>query len=415
MSDLDRTAIHEVMEQGRVTIAKAGIHARLNARCSVLAAANPVYGKYDQYKTPMENIGLQDSLLSRFDLLFIMLDTMEPEQDRAVSEHVLRMHRYRGPGEQDGDALPLGSTVDVLTTEDPDSVQDEEQQLQIYEKHNSLLHGAKRRKEKLVSMEFMRKYIHVARLLKPVLTATAAAHIAEEYTRLRSQDLAAAQGARVCVCLNLPLAHHSYPATGSSPTSLSCLRSLREPLPPSFTLSSHSLHEPLQSSFCAAHSMKTAMDKVTNDILTMCDQGSLCLLVLLDLSAVFDTVGHSILLHRLSSHLNLQGSVLEWFRSSLSHRLHFITANGFSSTPHTVSCGVPQGSVLGPFLFTLPLGDVIHTHGVNFQIAVRNWPPRSPTNIQSIHFTVCSVKCFGTFSRREKRYIKCKDYYYYYY
>lgn len=184
------------MEQGRVTIAKAGIHARLNARCSVLAAANPVYGKYNQYKTPMENIGLQDSLLSRFDLLFIMLDQMDPEQDRAVSEHVLRMHRYRGAGEQDGDALPLGSAVDVLATEDPDALQDEEQELQIYEKHDNLLHGARRRKEKIVSMEFMRKYIHVAKIVKPMLTPEAANHIAEEYSSLRSQDQMSSDVAR---------------------------------------------------------------------------------------------------------------------------------------------------------------------------------------------------------------------------
>ncbi|XP_067901738.1 zygotic DNA replication licensing factor mcm3-like [Heterodontus francisci] len=196
MSDLDRTAIHEVMEQGRVTIAKAGIHARLNARCSVLAAANPVYGKYNQYKTPMENIGLQDSLLSRFDLLFIMLDQMDPEQDRAVSEHVLRMHRYRATGEQDGDALPLGSAVDILATEDPNATQEEEQELQIYEKHDNLLHGAKRRKEKIVSMEFMRKYIHVAKIVKPVLTSEAANYIAEEYSSLRSQDQMSSDVAR---------------------------------------------------------------------------------------------------------------------------------------------------------------------------------------------------------------------------
>lgn len=56
----------------------------------------------------MENIGLQDSLLSRFDLLFIMLDQMDPEQDREISDHVLRMHRYRAPGEQDGDGEAMG-------------------------------------------------------------------------------------------------------------------------------------------------------------------------------------------------------------------------------------------------------------------------------------------------------------------
>lgn len=190
MSDIDRTAIHEVMEQGKVTIAKAGIHASLNARCSVLAAANPVYGRYDQYKTPMENIGLQDSLLSRFDLLFVMLDIVDSEQDQVISDHVVRMHRYRNPTEQDGEALSLGGRLDVLSTKNPDLDFTEEVGGQVYQKYDPLLHGASRsRSDQLLSINFMRKYIHIARCMKPKLTKEASEVIAEEYSKLRSEEV----------------------------------------------------------------------------------------------------------------------------------------------------------------------------------------------------------------------------------
>uniref|UniRef100_A0A4W3GKP3 Reverse transcriptase domain-containing protein n=1 Tax=Callorhinchus milii TaxID=7868 RepID=A0A4W3GKP3_CALMI len=136
-------------------------------------------------------------------------------------------------------------------------------------------------------------------------------------------------------------------------------------------LSSHSLFEPLQSGFCSAHSTETALVKVTKDILSICDQGSLCLLVLLNLSVVFDTVDHAILLHRLSSVIHLSGTALAWFETYLTNRQQYICINGFSSRSYPVICGVPQGSILGPFLFLiymLPLGDVICRHGVHFHM-----------------------------------------------
>ncbi|CAI6375542.1 unnamed protein product [Macrosiphum euphorbiae] len=116
MSDIDRVTIHEAMEQGQVSISKAGIHAKLNARCSVLAAANPLGGYYNQRKTPRDNIGMHDSLLSRFDLMMIMLDVPDREKDISLRPHVVRIHRYRDPIEQEGEVLPLNPSVDVLST-----------------------------------------------------------------------------------------------------------------------------------------------------------------------------------------------------------------------------------------------------------------------------------------------------------
>jgi len=92
MEESDRTAIHEVMEQQTVSIAKSGITTTLNARTTVLAAANPVFGRYNPYKSPVENIDLPASLLSRFDLLFLLLDTVDAEKDKNLAMHVCKVH-----------------------------------------------------------------------------------------------------------------------------------------------------------------------------------------------------------------------------------------------------------------------------------------------------------------------------------
>src|SRR5918992_1535342 len=89
----DRSALHEVMEQQTCSVAKGGIVATLNARTSILSAANPMYGKYDPYKNITENVSLPIPLLTRFDLIYVIRDTPEKEKDNRVASHILEIHR----------------------------------------------------------------------------------------------------------------------------------------------------------------------------------------------------------------------------------------------------------------------------------------------------------------------------------
>ncbi|KAG0367465.1 putative ATP dependent DNA helicase [Gamsiella multidivaricata] len=104
MDESDRTAIHEVMEQQTISISKAGITTTLNARASILAAANPIYGRYNPRKSPVENINLPAALLSRFDILFLILDTANEENDSRLASHITYVHMHNQAPKMDFEA-----------------------------------------------------------------------------------------------------------------------------------------------------------------------------------------------------------------------------------------------------------------------------------------------------------------------
>nr|XP_042894859.1 DNA replication licensing factor mcm7-B isoform X1 [Parasteatoda tepidariorum] len=107
MMDSDRTAIHEVMEQQTISIAKAGILTTLNARVSILAAANPAYGRYNPKRSIEQNIQLPAALLSRFDLLWLIQDKPDKENDRRLADHITQVHMHCREPQANFDPMPM--------------------------------------------------------------------------------------------------------------------------------------------------------------------------------------------------------------------------------------------------------------------------------------------------------------------
>lgn len=136
-------------------------------------------------------------------------------------------------------------------------------------------------------------------------------------------------------------------------------------------LEHHDLLEECQSAYRKHHSVETALVRVQNDLLLAMDRKRCVLLILLDLSAAFDTVKHDVLLMRLEKRIGVVGTALCWFRSYLSNRTQYVKIGMATSSTKSIHTGVPQGSVLGPVLFSIytsPLGELVKSYGVGYHL-----------------------------------------------
>jgi len=146
----DQVAIHEAMEQQTISIAKAGIQATLNARASILAAANPTEGRYNKQKTLRQNLNLSSAIMSRFDLFFVVLDEQDERIDYAIANHIVALHQH--------------SSLDYIEEQPPYTTAE------------------------------MQRYIRYARAIKPQLSDEASRLLVEAYKELRHEDHSAEQG-----------------------------------------------------------------------------------------------------------------------------------------------------------------------------------------------------------------------------
>eukprot|EP00918_Siedleckia_nematoides_P074179 GHVU01162097.1.p1 GENE.GHVU01162097.1~~GHVU01162097.1.p1 ORF type:complete len:151 (-),score=1.78 GHVU01162097.1:174-626(-) len=127
----------------------------------------------------------------------------------------------------------------------------------------------------------------------------------------------------------------------------------------------------MQSAYTLGHSVETALLRVQNDILHALDQKKCVALILLDVSAAFDTLDDLVLRRTLKTRIGFDGIILDWFSSYLSSRIQQVNTDNSLSEPIKLCYGVPQGSVLRPILFTLytpPLANIVRNHNLSFQI-----------------------------------------------
>ena len=163
MTDQDRSSLHEAMESQRISVAKAGITATLQCRCSMLAAANPKYGRFEEDAPIADQIDLPPALMSRFDMIFVLTDKPNEKLDRAITEHILSAH-------QRGQARMIGEETAI----DGVDVQD------VLTRTNKIT--------PVYDVEILRKYVAYSKRLNPIMTDSAFKIIEDSYMRIRSSS-----------------------------------------------------------------------------------------------------------------------------------------------------------------------------------------------------------------------------------